>query len=186
MGRALFLVALAAGIVAAPTGTTAPAIVETRSCALAGGLFNLHVAGHKRAGYWFGALPDTFSPLPAGKVLALAWSFGSQTTREPVLYAWSVDTETRFRAGCRVLGGANARPPAGALRAPFRVKQGWSVGKRYECAGRGRLAIRAQTSAKGMRMTVWAERNRQLLAVAELTKGGGWMRVAKSCAERRF
>ena len=186
MGRALLLGALVAAIVAAPTATTAPAVVETRSCAIAGGFFNLHLAGHKRAGFWFGAHPDTFGHLPAKKALAVVWNFGSQTTREPVLYAWSVDTEARFRANCRVLGGAMARPLAGVLRAPFRVKPGWFVGKRYECTRRGRVAIRTQTIAKGMRMTVWAERSRKLLAVAELTRGGGWMRTSKSCLERSY
>lgn len=186
MGRVLLLVALVAGVVAAPTGTTAPTVVETRSCAPAGSYFNLHLAGHKRAGFWLGAHADTFHDIPADRALAAVWSFGSQTTREPVLYAWSVDTAARFRADCRVLGGTKARPPAGVLRAPFRVKPGWFVGKRYECARRGRVAIRTQSIAKGMRMTVWAERNRRLLAVAELTNGGGWMRASKSCAERSY
>jgi hypothetical protein len=185
MGRAVLLVALVVAVAAAPTATTAPAAVETRSCMPAGAFFNVHVAGHKQAGYWLGVQHEMFGPVPAQKALVAVWSFGSEATKRPVLYAWSAGGRSTIRASCRELGSMPA-PARGELRAPFRVKSGWSIGKRYECSRGGRVAIRTETIARGMRMTVWAERSRRLLAVAELTAGGGWLRASKSCVERRY
>jgi hypothetical protein len=158
---------------------SAPTKVSTRSCVQIGSFFSVQIAGNVDGTYWGRIHRDVFAPIPDRKAMVALWSFGSP---QPVLRAWIAHERSRISARCPA---SSARAPErGDLRPPLRVKDGWAYGRRYECRQRGRFVVRTETLRSGTRMTVWMEKSRELIAVAEVTGASGWLRSSKRCTER--
>ena len=172
----------AAALVAASSGVSAPSAVQTRSCSQAGSEFNVQIAGNIDGTYWGRIHRDLFAPIPRGAAAVALWTFGSQRNIDSDLYGWAAGTRSDFAERCRA---STARAPSTpALRPPVRVNDGWALGRRYECRRRGRIVIQAAGIAGGTRLTVWMEKSRELIAVAEVKRGSASMRASKRCDER--
>ncbi len=179
----LLTLAAAVALVAAGAGASAPPAVDaTGSCSQVGSFFNVQIAGNKLGSYWLRLLSEAFAPIPSGKSMIVVWSFGSQTSRGPVVYGWITDTRSRLSSRCPAR--AARRPTGGTLGPPVGVKDGWAYGRRFACNHRGRFLIHTEKLRNGIRMTVWMEKSRELIAVAEVAPGFGWLRTSKRCVKR--
>jgi hypothetical protein len=172
----------ATALVVAGGGVSAPTAVATYSCDQTGSHFSVHLAGDKDSNFWLSIHRDVFAAIPREKAMFAVWSFGRQGSG-PVLYGWAADG--RSKVSPRRCRARSVLPtPAGALEPRLRVKSGWALGGRYECAQRGRVVIRVETTRRHVRVSVWMLRTRELIAVAEIAPGGGWIRPSKRCFER--
>lgn len=181
--RALVAVSVcvaAAVLVASPD--SAPTAVTTVACAQAGSFFNVQLAG-KVAGTFTGVYYETmFARVPRQESIVTVWTLGSEGTGGPFLYGWATSGRSSLSSRCR---SRAARPPAkGRLRAPLRVRDGWAFGKRYDCRQRGSIVLRTDVGGATTRLTLWMERSRELVAIAEIRKDSGWLRASKRCLER--
>jgi hypothetical protein len=156
----------------------------TRSCAQLGGMFSIQLVGNKQGSYWFDIKSARFARVPAQKSVVAVWSFAPQAADGIALYGWITDSQQRLSPGCRPAGAQTERPLEGTLRARVRTRDGWGFGKRYECQRRGRFFVEVRQLRRGKRMTVWMEGTRELIAVAEIAGGSGWLRASKGCSER--
>jgi hypothetical protein len=169
-------------LVAATSAASAPTVVETRSCSQAGPEFNVQIAGNIDGTYWGRMHRDLFARIPRGEAMVAVWTFGSQQNIENDLYGWAAGSRSDLAARCR---GVSARAPStGALRPAIRVEDGWSYGRRYECNRRGRIVIQTDTRGSRIRMSVWMASSRELIAVAEISRGKASVRASKRCDER--
>jgi len=169
-------------LVVAGGGVSAPTTVATYSCDQIGSHFSAHLAGDKHSNFWLDIHRDVFAAIPRETAMFAVWSFGRDGSG-PVLYGWAADGRSKLSPR-RCKARSASTPPAGALGPRFRVKDGWALGGRYECPQRGSIAIRVETVRKTVRLTVWMQRTRELIAVAEIAPGGGWIRPSKRCSER--
>lgn len=169
-------------LVAAGGGISAPTAVATYSCDQLGVPFSVHLAGDKDSNFWLSIHRDVFAAIPRETAMFAVWSFGRQGSG-PVLYGWAADGRSKLSPR-RCKARSASRPPAGALAPLFRVKDGWALGGRYDCAQRGSIVMRVETVRRAIRFTVWMQRTRELVAVAEIAPGGGWIRPSKRCSER--
>jgi hypothetical protein len=168
-------------LVAAGGAFSAPTAVVTHSCGQVGSRFSVHLAGDKGSNFWLNVHRDVAAAIPPERTMLAVWSFGSGSTG-PVLYGWAANSRPNLTRRCRPR--SSPQPPDGALRPVFRVKDGWAVGRRYECARRGSIVIRAETVRRVVRFIVWMERSRELIAVGEVGPSAGWLRASARCAER--
>jgi hypothetical protein len=175
-------VACAAALVAAAGGGSAPVVVETRSCTQAGPEFNVQIAGNIDGTYWGRIHRDLFNPVGRGEAMVAVWSFGSQQNIDNALYGWAAGSRADIADRCRA--SRAPKPARGSLRPALRVKDGWAFGKRYECSRRGRVVIQTDEAGGRTRITVWMERSRELIALAEVRRGNAWVRASKRCDER--
>lgn len=182
MRLAVLALACVAALAFAGSAGSADTVVSTRSCGQLGSFFNVQFAGKVDGTYWGWLHRHLFAPVPKTETMIGIWTFGSQTTRGPVLYGWATAGRSGLAKRCVQ---RSARPPAqGRLRARLRVEDGWAYGRRYECRRRGRFVVRTDVRGNVSRVSVWMERSRELLAVAEIKRGSGWIRVSKRCLER--
>jgi hypothetical protein len=158
--------------------------VTTRSCAQLGGFFSVQLAGNKQGSYWLEAKSARFARVPAQRTVVAVWSFAPQAADGIAVYGWITDSQQRLSPSCRAAGAEPKRPVGGTLRARARTKDGWGFGQRYECQQRGRFLVEVQQLRRGKRMTVWMEETRELIAIAEVSGGSGWLRASKRCSER--
>jgi hypothetical protein len=161
---------------------SAPTAVTTVACVQPGAFFNVQIAG-KVEGTFVGTFYEAmFARVPKRESIVTVWTYGSEATNGPFLYGWATSGRMASSSRCRP---RTVRPPAkGNLRAPLRVRDGWAVGKRYDCRQRGAFLVRTDVRGATTRLTVWMERSRELVATAEIRKGNGWLRASKRCFER--
>jgi hypothetical protein len=171
-----------AALAAASSGASTPDAIHTRSCSQAGSYFNVQIAGNIDGTYVGRANEELFARIPRGQAMVAVWTFGSQENIDGDLYGWAAGSRADIAQRCRSLGVR--APSRGALRPALRVKDGWAYGRRYKCDRRGRIAIQTQDLAGGVRLTVWMEKSRELIAVAEIGRGIASVRASKRCDER--
>jgi hypothetical protein len=172
----------AAALVAVSSGASTPSVVETRSCSQAGPFFNVQIAGNIDSTYWGRIHRELFARIPRGEAMVAVWTFGSQQNKESDLYGFATSGRSDLAARCRSVRAM--APTTGALRASFRVKDGWALGRRYECNRRGRVAIQTDVRGGRTRLSVWMASTRELIAVAEIARGVASIRASKRCEER--
>jgi hypothetical protein len=179
-----FLVS-AGALVAAAGGTSAPTAVEARACVQRASFFNVELLGDKDATRWSAASARPLSAVPDQKTVAVVWSLGGPVaTSGMAVYSWMTDTRSRFAFQCTRSRAARKNSTRG-LRAPVRVKDGWNLTRRFACLQRGRLLVAVRDIAGGgKRMTVRMERTGEVIAVAEVKRGGGSLRGSTRCDER--
>lgn len=182
MRQGALVLACAGAFVIAGSAVSAPTTVSTRSCAPVGSSFNVQIAGNIGGTYWNWLHPDVFAPIPDEKSMVAVWGFGSQTNRGPMLRGWIAGDRSRISSRCRT--SSDRAPERGNLRPRLKVEDGWAYGRRYECRQQGRFIVRTETLRNGIRMSVWMERGRELIAVAETGRGRTWLRVSRRCLER--
>jgi hypothetical protein len=180
--RVVVAVVCAVGLVTASSGSSATALVETRSCSQAGPEFNVQVAGNIDGTYWGRIHRDLFAPVGRGEAMVAVWSFGSQRNIDSDLYGWAAGSRADIADRCRALRAP--KPARGSLRPALRVRDGWAFGKRYECTRRGRVVIQTDEADGRTRVAVWMERSRELIALAEVRRGSAWVRASTRCDER--
>ena len=175
--RFVLVLLCAAALVSVSNGASAPTAVETRSCSQAGPEFNVQIAG-KIDGTYYGRIHrDLFARIPRGEAVVAVWTFGSQ--RGSALYGWATGSRADIAERCRARSART--PPKGLLQPAIRVEDDWAFGRRYECQRRGRVVIQTEELRGRTRMTVWMEKTRELIAVAELRRGSGSVRASKRC-----
>jgi hypothetical protein len=179
----LFFVS-AGALVAVASGTTAPTAVEARACVQRAAFFNVEILGDRDGTRWVAGSARPLQGVPDQKTVAVVWSLGGpESTSGMAVYAWITNADSRFAFQCRRTRAAR-KPTTKGLRAPVRVKDGWNVGRRFACLQRGRLVVAVRDIPGGKRMTVRMERTGQVVAMAETTGGGGWLRGSTRCERR--
>ena len=175
----------AGALVAVAGGTSAPTAVEARSCVQRASFFNVEILGDKDATRWTAMNARPLAAVPDQKTVAVVWSLGGPVaTSGMAVYAWSTDRHSRFAFQCTRSRAARKHSTRG-LRAPVRVKDGWNLTRRFACLHRGRLLVAVRDVAGGgKRMTVRMERTGEVIAVAEVKRGGGSLRGSARCDER--
>ena len=127
-------------------------------------------------------VPGLFDAIPSRKATVAVWSYGTQENRTPTIYAWAAGSESRLAARCPAR--SLAAPRRGSLRARTRTEDGWALAGEYRCNQRGRVVISIRELSRLTRVTVWMEKSRELIAVAEIRREGATLRVSTRCAER--
>jgi hypothetical protein len=176
---AVFVGAVALGSVG--EAGAAPAEVEARSCVLRAVALNIQIVGDRDA-YFRLHNGSRFHPFPDRKTLIAVWSLGGPVQSGGVaFYGWIARSRARLSSLC---SDVRPRPETATtgLRRAVRVKDGWFAGTRFVCQVRGRFRVQIRDRASGRRITVLA-RTGEVLAVGEVTRGGGWLRGWKRCAE---
>jgi hypothetical protein len=183
--RVLFAIVVGtATLVAAGVGTSAPTAVEARACKQHGSFFNVHLLGEKDSADWVAFNGAALSGVPKRKAVAVVWSLGGPASTSGIaVYGWTTAARTRFALDCTSTRPGRQRPLKG-LRAPVRLKNGWHDGSRFACLQPGRLVVDVRDIRGGKRLTVRMQRTGELIAVAELTGGGGWIRGSRRCDDR--
>jgi hypothetical protein len=178
---AVFVGAVALGSVG--EAGAAPAEVEARSCVQRAVALNIQILGDRDA-YFRVHNGSRFHPFPDRKTLIAVWSLGGPVGSGGVaFYGWIARSQARLSSLCSDVRPRRETAAAG-LRRPARVKDGWFAGTRFVCAIRGRFLVQVRDRPSGRRITVVA-RTGAVVAVGEVTRGGGWLRGSKRCAEAR-
>jgi hypothetical protein len=176
---ALFVGAVA--LVAMGDGEAAPAEVEARSCTQRAIALNIQILGDRDADFRVHN-GSRFHPFPDRKTLIAVWSLGGPVGSGGVaFYGWIARSRARLSSLCSEVRPRPETATAG-LRRPARVKDGWFAGTRFVCQLRGRFRVQVRDRASGRRITVLA-RTGAVVAVGEVSRGGGWLRGSKRCAE---
>jgi hypothetical protein len=173
----------AGALAAAGAGTSASTAVEARTCVQRASSFNLHILGDKDTFRWTGPINPPFVGIRKRQTFVAVWSLGGPATaRGMALYGWITATGARLSSLCSETRAG--RQPKGDLRAPVRVRNRRDLDQRFGCVERGRLVIEIRKLSDGNRLTVRMERTGHLIAVAEVRRGGGWLRASTRCDER--
>jgi hypothetical protein len=184
MRRFLAIVVGAGMLAAAGVGQSAPTAVDARACAQHSSFFNVHLLGDKDAVDWVAFNGAALSGVPKRKAVAVVWSLGGPASTSGIaVYGWITASRSHFALDCTSTKRARQKPIKG-LRAPTRVKNGWHDGSRFACLQPGRFVVDVRDIQAGKRLTVRMQRTGELIAVAEVSRGGGWIRGSKRCDER--
>ena len=174
----LTLLVSAVALTAAAAAPSSPLGAQSRVCTPEDTAVYIQILGDRSWGWRL----ERYDAIPTKRAVIAVWSNGGPVSTFGVAaYGWTTRTRSAFLAGCSV--GRAAAQPRGSLRAAVRVKDGWFYGRKYTCLQPGRFVVAVSDVAGGKRITVRVQRTGKLLALGELTAGGGWLRGAKSCAE---
>jgi hypothetical protein len=175
------VVVSATALVAAGAGSSAPsapAAAAARVCKPKEVAVNIQILGDRTWGWVIGR----YRAIPERVTTIVVWSKGGPAETQGVAaYGWATRTRSAFFAECAP--GRAARQPAGNLGTAVRVKDGWFAGRKYTCIETGRIVVAISDTRSGKRVTVRVQKTGKLLALGEITKGGGWLRGSKSCRE---
>jgi len=167
-----------AALAAAAAAPSSPSVATSRVCTPRDTAVNIQILGDRSWGWRL----ERYDAIPAKRTTIAVWSNGGPTSTFGVAaYGWTTRTRTGFFAGCAA--GTAAAQPAGQLRSPVRVKDGWYYGRKYKCIQPGRFVVAVSDIAGGKRVTVRVQATGQLLALGEVNAGGGWLRGSKSCTD---
>lgn len=184
MRPVLAILVCAGALVAAGDGGAASTAVDTRSCTSRSSFFYVQILGDRDAFRWTSMASSVFGEVRDAETFVAVWSRGGPPSTEgAAIYAWSTATRYRPSTFCAPARAAPARF-RGKLRLPARMNDGWNDESRFVCSQRGRFVVRVRDIRDGKRVTVGMERTGELIARAEVTRGGGWLRVSAHCAER--
>jgi hypothetical protein len=108
------------------------------------------------------------------------WSKGGPVETDGIAaYGWATRSRSAFSADCRA--GRATRQVDGGLGPAVLVKDGWFAGRKFTCLDTGRIVVAISDVRGGKRVTVRVQKTGKLLALGEVTAGGGWLRGSKSC-----
>jgi hypothetical protein len=139
---------------------------------------NIQLLGNRTWGWLLGG----YRAIPERVTMIAVWSKGGPPETDGIVaYGWATRTRSAFFADCAP--GRAARQPAGNLGPAVRVKDGWFAGRKFTCLYTGRIVVAISDTRGGKRVTVRVQKTGKLLALGEITKGGGWLRGSKSCRE---
>jgi hypothetical protein len=183
--RPALAILVCAGALFAPDGAVAASIaVDTRSCTQRSSFFYIQILGDRDAFRWTSTASTVFGEVRDAETFVTVWSRGGPPSTEgAAIYGWSTATRYRPSTFCAPARAAPRRF-RGKLRLPARMNDGWNDESRFVCSQRGRFVVRVRDIPGGKRVTVGMERGGELVARAEVTRGGGWLRVSTRCAER--
>jgi hypothetical protein len=171
----------AAVLLVVADGETAPAQVEARSCVQRAVALNIQILGDRDADFRVHN-GSRFHPFPDRRALIAVWSLGGPVGSGGIaFYAWIARSRARLSSLCSEVRPRPETATAG-LRRPARVKDGWFAGTRFVCPVRGRFRVQVRSRPSGRRISVLA-RTGAVVAVGEVSRGGGWLRGSKRCAE---
>jgi hypothetical protein len=172
------LLVSSAALAAAAASPSSPSAVVSRACTPQEVAVYIQILGDRSWGWRL----ERYDAIPAKRSVIVVWSNGGPVSTSGIAaYGWATRTRTGFFVSCP--SGRAAAQPAGSLRAPVRVKDGWFYGRKYTCLQPGRFVVEVRDIAGGKRVTVRVQKTGRLLAVGEVKAGGGWLRGAKSCSE---
>jgi hypothetical protein len=127
---------------------------------------------------------SVFGEVRDAETFVTVWSRGGPPSTEgAAIYGWSTATRYRPSSYCTP-ARTGPRKPRGKLRRPVRMQDGWNDDSGFACSHRGRFAIQVRSIRRGKRMTVRMERTGEVIAVAEVRPGSGWLRASTRCEER--
>ena len=72
-------------------------------------------------------------------------------------------------------------PSLAGLGPVTRTKDGWAFGRKFGCLETGRVLITLTEGAGKARVVVRLQKSGKVMAVGELSNGGGWIRGSKTC-----
>lgn len=171
------LVAVVA-LVAATGGASAPSAAGARVCLPTNVSFHIQLLGDRAWGWQIGR----YRAIPPRVTTIAVWSMGGPAETQGVAaYGWATRTRSAFSETCAP--GRAAAQPAGNLGPAVRVKDGWFTGRKWTCLDTGRIVVAISDTKTGKRVTVRVQKTGKLLALGEITKGGGWLRGSKSCRD---
>jgi hypothetical protein len=174
----LALLVSAAALAVAAAAPSSPSAVLSRACAPQDSTLYISILGNRTYGWRL----EDYTAIPAKKSTILVWSMGGPPATDGVAaYGWAQQGRAAFSGGCAT--GRAFSSPAGSLRGPVKVKDGWFYGRKYRCYGPGRFVVQVRTIPGGRRVTVRVQKSGKLLAVGEVKGGTGWLRGSKSCDE---
>jgi hypothetical protein len=162
-------------------GKAAPAQVEARSCVQRAVALNVQILGDRDADFRVHN-GSRFHPFPDRRTLIAVWSLGGPVGSGGIaFYGWIARSRARLSSLCSDVRPRPESATAG-LRRAARVKDGWFAGTRFVCQVRGRFRVQVRSRPSGRRIIVVA-RTGAVVAVGEVSRGGGWLRGSKRCAE---
>jgi len=167
-------------LLAAGTVSASPTAKETRSCAQIWSTFTVSLLGDRDRTWW--ANSPAIRTIPDGRAVVTVWSLGGD--RGVNVYAWATAKQSRFESRCSSIKAALKPPDLAALRAPVKVKDGWYYGRSAACVERGPLLITVGREGSKSRVVVRMQRSGKVIAVADLSRGGGSFRGSKACSDR--
>lgn len=174
----LALLVSAAALAAAAAAPSSRSAVISRACTPQDATLYISILGNRT---WGWRLED-YDAIPAKRTTILVWSMGGPPATDGVAaYGWAQRRRAAFSGGCAT--GRAFSSPAGSLRAPVKVRDGWFYGRKYRCYDPGRFVVEVRAIAGGKRVTVRVQKTGKLLAVGEIDGTRGWLRGAKSCDE---
>jgi hypothetical protein len=174
----LALLVSATALAAAAAAPSSPSAVLSRACTPQDATLFISILGNRAYGWRL----EEYKAIPAKVSTILVWSMGGPPQTDGVAaYGWAQRSRAAFSGSCAT--GRAFSSPAGSLRAPVKVKDGWFFGRKYRCYGAGRFVVSMQSIPGGKRVTVRVQKSGKLLAVGEIKGTSGWLRGSKSCDE---
>jgi hypothetical protein len=161
---------------AASTATT------TYSCQQLWSGFNIQLIGDHEWGWNLGALATL--GVPKKKTVIAVWSLGAKVPGGVNAYSWSTAARTRPSPKCKLLKAQLKAPSLSGLSPLVRTKDGWAFGRKFACFEQGPLLITTTQTVGTTRVVVRLQRNGRVMAVAEVAKGGGWIRGSTRCQSK--
>jgi hypothetical protein len=172
------------GLVASGPVSSASDAVDARTCKRQGSFFNVQILGDRDAEYQFSFARRRFG-IPDGKTVVAVWGLGGpRSTAGVAMYGWIAESQSRLATFCARTASPGRDPKAAGLRPRVQVRDGWGSGPRYACLHQGRVVVRARDIPGGKRLVVRMQPGGHLIAVAEVERGGGWLRASKRCEQR--
>ena len=160
------------------SATSASEAAAARVCTPKDVAVHIQILGDRTWGWKLGR----YRAIPEHVTTIAVWSSGGPVETQGVAaYGWATRTRSAFFAECA--SGQAARQPAGNLRPAVRVKDGWFAGRKFTCLDTGRIVVAISDTRTGKRVTVRVQKTGKLLALGEITTGGGWLRGSVSCRE---
>jgi len=168
----------AAALVAAGAGSSAPSAAQARVCTPLEIAVHIQLLGNRTWGW----LLSRYDAIPAKVSVIAVWSKGGPVETDGIAaYGWATRNRSSFFARCGP--GRAARQVDGGLGPAVRVKDGWFAGRKFTCLDTGRIVVAISDTTTGKRVTVRVQKTGKLLALGEITTGGGWLRGSKSCRD---
>ena len=173
-----------AALAAAGGGGSATIDVQARSCERQHSFFNVQILGDRDSEYQFNFNAGRFG-IPDRKTVVAVWSLGGPTSTNGIaMYGWVTGGQSRLGSFCTRAAAKGTDPKPTRLRARATVKDGWASGPRFACLQTGRVVVQERDIPGGKRLVVRMQPSGALIAVAEVGRGGGWLRASKACDQR--
>jgi hypothetical protein len=177
--KGLLAAAVAAVVLPVAVGNATPAAATTYSCAQVWGSFNVQLVGDRDWGWNLGGLGNVGAPKE--QALIVVWSLGGKLPGGINVYGWTTAKRSRPSPKCTIVEAQPKAPTLEGLGPATRVKDGWAFGRKFGCLDTGRLLITVTQAGGKARIVVRLQKSGRVIAVGELSSGGGWIRGSKGC-----
>jgi hypothetical protein len=177
--KVLLAATAAAVVLPAAVGNTAATETTTYSCKQVWGSFNVQLVGNRDWGWNLGGLGNV--GVPKERAVIIVWSLGGKLPGGINVYGWATAKHSRPSPKCTVVKAPPRAPSLSGLGPVTRVKDGWAFGRKFGCLETGPVLITLTQGGGKAHMVVRLQKSGKVIAVGELTNGGGWIRGSKSC-----